>query len=81
MNRYKNKSSIVLGDHLSFTGNMNAAVGKKMNETCIGKHSKGYKYDHGNYVINFCQSNELLLTNTYFKHKQSHLTTRQQAYW
>ena len=50
-----------------------------MNGTCLGKHSKGYKNDNGDYFINFCQNSELLLTNTYFKHKRSHLTTWQQT--
>ena len=75
VNKYKNKSSIVLA-----AGDMNAAVGRKTNETCIGKYSKGYKYDNGNYLINFCQNNELLLTDTCFKHKQSHSTTWQRTH-
>ena len=29
--------------------------------------------------MNFCQNNELLLTNRCFRHKQSHLTSWQQA--
>ena len=52
---------------------MNATVEEKMNETCIGRHSKGYKNNNGNYPINFYQNNELLLTNTCF-YKESHLT-------
>ena len=72
LNKYKNKSSIVI-----VAGDMNAAIGKNMKETSTERHSKGYKIDNGDYLINFCQNNELLLTNTCFKHKQSHLTTWQ----
>ena len=50
-----------------------------MNETCIGRHLKLYKNNNGDYLINFCQNNELLLTNPCFKYKQSHLTNWQQA--
>ena len=28
---------------------MNATVGKKMNETCLGRHSEGYKTYNGDY--------------------------------
>ena len=41
----------------------------------VKKDSKGYKNDNSDYLINFCQNNELLLINTCFKFKQSHLTT------
>ena len=41
----------------------------------VKKDSKGYKNDNSDYLINFCQNNELLLINTCFKYKQSHLTT------
>ena len=50
VNKYKNKSSIVI-----VAGDMNANVGKKMNETFTGRYSKGYKNDNGDYPINFCQ--------------------------
>ena len=59
---------------------MNATVRKKKNETCIGRHSKGHKSDNGDYLINFYRNNELLLTSTCFKHKQSYLTTWQQTH-
>lgn len=45
----------------------------------VKKDSKGYKNDNSDYLINFCQNNELLLTNTCFKHKQFHLTNWQQT--
>ena len=56
MNKYKNKAYIVI-----VADDMNPTVRKKKNEACIGRHSKGYKNDNGDYVINFCQNNELLL--------------------
>ena len=49
-----------------------------MKHIYVGRYSKGYKNDNGNYLslIDFCQNNELLvLTNTCFKHKLPHLTT------
>ena len=58
VNKYENKSSVRVA------GNMNATAGKTMNETCIEKNSKRYKNDIGDDLINFCQNNELLLTNT-----------------
>ena len=65
----KKKSSIVI-----VKNDMNVTVGKKMNETCIGKHWKRYKSHYSDYLINFYQNIELLLINTCFKHKPSHLT-------
>ena len=56
--KFKNKSSIVI-----VAGDINATAEKKINETCVGRHSKRYKNDNGDYLINFCQNNELLLTN------------------
>ena len=58
---------------------MNASVGKRQNQNCIGKNAKGCANKNGEYLIEFCESNNLLLTNTCFPHKQSHLTTWQQT--
>ena len=39
-----------------------------MKHVYIGRYSKGYKNDNDNYLIDFCQNNEILvLTNTCFK--------------
>ena len=58
---------------------MNARVGKKSeDETCIGRYSKGERNPNGEELVTFCESNDLLLTNTCFKHNQRHLTTWQQ---
>ena len=54
-----------------------------MKHVYVGRYSKGYKNDNGNYLnlIDFCQNNELLvLTNTCFKHKLPHLTTWQHTH-
>ena len=45
--KYKNKSSTVIVE-----GNMNAKVRKQMNETCIGRHSKGYKLSIAVRILN-----------------------------
>ena len=74
VNKYKFKSSIVI-----VAGDINVTVGRKKNETCIGRHLKGYNNGNGDYLIHFCQNNELLRINTSFKHKQSHLTTSHQT--
>ena len=59
---------------------MNAQVGKKDNDIeCIGKYSKGTKNENGHNLVNFCEINDLILTNTCFPHKQRHMTTWQQT--
>ena len=58
---------------------MNARLGKKSeDDTCIGRYSKGERNLNGEELVTFCESNDLLLTNTCFNHSQRHLTTWQQ---
>jgi len=58
---------------------MNACVGKKSNQSCIGQYSKGTINTNGEHLVELCETNGLILTNTCFPHKQSHLTTWQQT--
>ena len=73
--KLQNKSSLMI-----IGGDLNACVGKKREEEeCIGRYSKGIRNENGEKLIEFCKMNEMLLTNTCFSHKQSHLTTWQQT--
>ena len=60
-------------------GDLNASVGKRTDENCMGRYSKGVANPNGDRLKEFCESNEFLLTNTCFTHKQAHLTTWQQT--
>ena len=72
--KVRNKSSM-----LFVCGDLNASVGKRTNENCMGRYSKGDANANGEKLKEFCETNELLLANTCFTHKQAHLTTCQQT--
>lgn len=73
--KFRNKSSL-----LYIVGDMNATVGKKNDQQCIGKNSKGESNENGRHLlIDYCENNNLIMTNTCFSHKQAHLTTWQQT--
>lgn len=69
----KNRSMIFL------TGDWNAKVGKKtkkhVNDTCLGQYSRGIRNNSGQHLIDFCNINNLFITNSAFQHKAAHITT------
>ena len=41
----------------------------------VGKFGKGEVNENGEHLIEFCENNDLCITNTLFKHKLAHITT------
>ena len=69
----ENKSMIFL------TGDWNSKVGKKtrkdINDSCLGQFSRGIRNNNGQQLIDFCNMNNLFITNSAFQHKEAHITT------
>ena len=64
---------------LVIAGDFNSVVGKRTDDdNCLGKHSSGVRNRNGQNMINFCEFNSLLVTNTCFQHSQKHKTTWEQ---
>ena len=64
---------------LAIAGDFNSVVGKRTDDdNCLGKHSSGVRNRNGQNMINFCEFNSLLVTNTCFQHSQRHKTTWEQ---
>ena len=63
---------------LIIAGDMNAKIrsGHHAYPECIGRYSKGKMNSNGKHLAEFPLLNYLFLTNTKFKHKMCHRTTR-----
>ena len=71
-------SKIPKRDFLAITGDFNAKVGKKTENSgeVVGNYAKGTETsENGQLLIEMCYRNELTLLNTVFKHKMAHRTT------
>ena len=67
----KQQSSITM-----IAGDFNAKVGKKSNEErCIGNHTMGKRNKSGQRLIEFCERNEMYISNTSFEQPTRHKTT------
>ena len=64
--------TIIAGDFNAKTG---SAKNEKMYHLTIGKYGKGEINNNGYHLLNFAKSNDMRLTNTFFKHKPPHITT------
>ena len=58
-------------------GDFNAIVGRKPNHesSCLGRHSRGTRNASGQYLIDFCETNDFKIANTCFQHHARHITT------
>ena len=56
-------------------GDLNAKVGKERTTNITGQYGLGTRNERGERLIEFCQQNELLITNTYFKQHPRKLYT------
>ena len=67
-------SSIPKGDALFLLGDFNARVGQDHSSwpDCLGHHGIGNMNDNGERLLQFCSSNGLCITNTYFTLKHCH---------
>ena len=67
----KKLSSLIL-----IGGDFNAKVGKRSNgEACLGRYSRGIRNDSGERLIDFCNMNNLFISNSGFKNPARHMTT------
>ena len=67
----KMKSSVTM-----VAGDFNAKVGRKLNEEkCLGNYSNGKRNQSGQLLTEFCERNELFISNTSFQHPTKHRTT------
>lgn len=60
-------------------GDLNGRVGKR-DETCnrtIGPYGEDRRTDNGRRILNYCQTNDLIVTNTFYQHKDIHRYTRE----
>lgn len=60
-------------------GDFNAKTGSAYNKypNNMGRYGKGKLSDNGYELLDLCSRNDLILTNTKFKHKKAHITTWQ----
>lgn len=65
---------------LYLVGDFNSRVGKKDIEykTIIGKHGEEERNNNGRRLLDFCQLQNLIITNTFYQHKEIHKYTREQ---
>lgn len=56
-------------------GDMNAKVGKEEEYPTTGKHGLGKKSERGMMLVEFCKGEDLVITNTMFKHHVKNLYT------
>ena len=59
-------------------GDLNGRVGSRRNktETMIGYHGEKERNNNGMRIIDYCMANNLIVTNTFFKHNNIHKFTR-----
>ena len=64
-------------DYFILCGDFNAKVGTKWYEypDNLGRYSKGTVNNSGSLLLDFCAENDLVISNTLFKHKPAHITT------
>ena len=64
-------------DYCFILGDFNAKVGRNWWEypDNLGKYGKGVKNNNGKYLLEYCANNDMIITNTMFKHNAAHITT------
>ena len=63
---------------LLIIGDFNARVGLQHNHSrnnVVGPHTTGHINENGQRLLDFCSTNNLLISNTFFQHKHTHQTT------
>ena len=62
-------------DVIIVMGDMNAKVGNEQHSNIVGKFGLGSKNETGMRLIQFCEENNLILTNTWYQHPARKLYT------
>ena len=71
-------NTVPTNDLLLIMGDFNARVGLQQNYTSnnvVGPHTTGHINENGQRLLDFCSTNNLLISNTFFQHKCVHQTT------
>ena len=66
------------GDMLLIMGDLNARVSRRQHQSgssVVGPHAVDQLNENGQRLTDFCTHNDLIITNTFFKHKPVHQTT------
>ena len=70
VNEFKGSSLLLIA------GDFNAIVGKCAQDTaCLGNYSRGIRNASGQNLVDFCNINNLFVSNTAFQHPARHITT------
>ncbi|MEE8289617.1 MAG: reverse transcriptase domain-containing protein [Nitrosomonadaceae bacterium] len=78
VNNFKNLASSMF----VITGDLNAKVGKYSGlEKCLGQFSRGRRNNSGETLVNFCDINDLYISNSSFNHPARHITTCVKPYY
>ena len=73
INSIKQRDALIIGG--DFNAKTKLQVSEMENQLVVGKYAKNKVNENGNLLIEFCKLQNLLITNTIFKHKPSHQTT------
>jgi len=57
-------------DHVVIMGDWNAVVGEGRDELVVAKFGFGLKNERGEKLIDFCKSNKMVVTNTWFEQEK-----------
>ena len=68
-------ASVPKADVLIVLGDMNAKIGEEGGSHSAGKHGLGCRKEAGNILLEFCESNDLKIMNTFFKQPKIRLYT------
>ena len=73
------QSKIIKGikgtEYLVIMGDWNAVIGENRNEKCVGKYRLGQRNQRGKQLIEFCNQQQLVVTNTLFKNYKRRIYT------
>lgn len=68
-------SQIKKGEIIMVLGDFNAKIGEGRDGDVVGKFGLGTRNDRGDRLVQFCQENELMVSNTFFKLPKRRLYT------
>ena len=62
-------------EYVTVMGDWNASVGEGGQEKCVGQYGLGKRNERGDKLIEFCNGQELLITNTCFQQEKRRIYT------